>query len=286
MCCFADLIARFKRYIESHDAHISLALFIFELISTLSALIMGILGITKWASFSKTEYENNGYYYFKKGINQSNINLDKCTIFDIDSIEDFEVLFIKQKFLITLQFWSSLVILFIFQVIDLFEAYKKRNKNKSNDDKTVKKILFQELGIFRTLMKFLFVPGVFMLDNIDIYSPCVYISLPINIIPALYASYKVFPYVSGLIALVFLTSLCENMSQMQCCCDCFENLNEKFIKFVKYSSLVIVSCLLLISVFLFWLGLAGSLISIIDSILLSIIMLIAYLSTRIQKLLK
>ena len=68
-----------------------------------------------------------------------------------EKIFDSQVnIYIKNKYLVTLQFWFSLVILFIFQLIDLITASKKRK----NDPKMEQILSFLDLGGFRFLIKY------------------------------------------------------------------------------------------------------------------------------------
>ena len=151
MCCLKKWKLVWKKKLEKQEKKIIQAIFIIEFIQTIAALYLGIKGIVNWNKFSKSDFEKNGYYFFKKGVNQSTVNINSCTIFDsFQAIDYFQNIYIKNKYLVTLQFWFSLVILFIFQLIDLITASKKRK----NDPKMEQILSFLDLGGFRFLIKY------------------------------------------------------------------------------------------------------------------------------------
>ena len=123
MNCFKNGKAYLVNYIESIDFQkLKTILYATEVFVTLISLIMGIIGINNWIKFWNTDYVNNGYYFFQKGINQTNVNLNHCSVFNVNSLDKFQSLFIKNKSLITFQFWYSLIIMLFFQISDLTKS--------------------------------------------------------------------------------------------------------------------------------------------------------------------
>ncbi len=175
MKCFKNGKAHLDKYIrEINFQKLKKTLYAGEVISTLISLIMGIIGVTNWIKFWKTDYVNNGYYFFQKGINQTNVNLNFCSVFNVNSLDQFQSLFIKNKSLITFQFWYSLIILLTFQIIDLRKGLiiLRRNEYYSyfyseNNESYSKKLLVRDLNIFKSSFKFAFIPGVYIIDNIN-----------------------------------------------------------------------------------------------------------------------
>ena len=169
MCCFKIFKKKIENFKEKHQTQISTALILIEIVQTSFAIYLGISGIKKWAKFIKVDFEKNGYYYFIKGINQSKVNLNSCSIFSSDESTDyFEDLCIKRKYLISLQFWSSIIILLFFQFLDLIVAYRKRRDRKIEVGQ-YKKSLIKDIGSLRYILKFFFIPGVFIIIlNINI----------------------------------------------------------------------------------------------------------------------
>ena len=241
---------------------------------------MGATKITKWAKFIKVDFEKNGYFYFIKGINQSNVNLNSCSIFPSDvSIDYFEDLCIKKKYLISVQFWSSLIIFSFFQLLDLVLTYRKRRDRKKEVDHD-KKSIIKDMGSLRYILKLFFVPGVFILNNVNFESGCVKAGIDyLNIFILVSATYQVLPYAFAFIIIAIIVSTIQFYNNV--CFDCF---NQSLLKVLKFASLLGLTSVLMVSVYLYWLSFAGNLISKIDSIILFLIMLLNFINVQLFKL--
>ena len=255
--------------------------FIIEFIQTSIAIIFGILSIIKWMKFKKIDFENNGYYVFIKGINQSNVNLNSCSVFLSNSKYYFEELCIKNEFLISLQFWSSLVILFLFQLADLIIPIIEFRKGEIKVDGS-KKSVINDIKSLKYLLKFLFVPGVFIINDVQFQTGCVKIVMDYYyILSVVYASYQVLPYTFAFIVAAIIMTIIQYFNE-----NCLNFLNKKLVKFLKFVSLFSLTSVLLVSVFLWWLGFAGNALSRFDSAVLILIMFLNYINTQILKIIK
>jgi hypothetical protein len=281
MTCCTNLKKRIENFKESKKKKILVIYFIIEFIQTSVAIGLGINSIIKWVKFTSVDYENNGYYFFVKGINQSKVNLNSCSLFISDSRYYFDKLCIKNEFLISLQFWSSLIILFVFQLVDLIVPIIEFRRGEIKVDRS-KQLFIKDIKSLKYLLKFLFIPGVFVINNFQFKTGCIKIEIDyFEVLRVIYVTYLVLPYTFAFVVVAIITMFIQYFNE-----NCFSCFNEKLLRFLKFASLFSLTLVLLVSVFLWWISLAGSAISIIDSAFLVLIIIFDFINTQIYYLIK
>jgi hypothetical protein len=127
-------------------------------------------------------------------------------------------------------------------------------------------------------MKFFFMPGTFILDNVVYESGCIRISF-ISIFTVIYATYEVLPYafsfiiISIVIHFIIIVTTCVDRKSDALC-------------FFKFLSLFGLTCVLLVSNFLWWLSFFGDVFSWINSTLLLVIVILSSIDDYLLKLIK
>jgi hypothetical protein len=121
-------------------------------------------------------------------------------------------------------------------------------------------------------------PGTFILDNVVYESGCIRISF-ISIFTVIYATYEVLPYafsfiiISIVIHFIIIVTTCVDRKSDALC-------------FFKFLSLFGLTCVLLVSNFLWWLSFFGDVFSWINSTLLLVIVILSSIDDYLLKLIK
>ena len=139
-----------------------------------------------------------------------------------------------------------------------------------------------DIKSLKYLLKFLFVPGVFIINDVQFQTGCVKIVMDYYyILSVVYASYQVLPYTFAFIVAAIIMTIIQYFNE-----NCLNFLNKKLVKFLKFVSLFSLTSVLLVSVFLWWLGFAGNALSVFYSAVLILIMFLNYINTQILKIIK
>ena len=180
---------------------------------TLVTFIMNIVGYSNYINFN---YEINGYYVFQKGIDQTQINLENCKKFDIESLYEFQALTGDYDFFIinipfrvyvSIEFFLDLILLIFLEGIYINKLCKNENEEK-----------FDFKDFFNLVFKLLFLPGTFFVTKLDYSSGCLNSYLPNIMYTFIRICHYINPFVYGTLLIFLIANYLKKANK-----DCTKN---------------------------------------------------------------